>query len=88
MSSCVSSVHWFYSHLTNDVIPSSEADPKGSECLDKFVEMQDCMKSHKELYGDDEESDKALQDVATASAEEVEKSNKTKAEEGESETKS
>lgn len=30
----------------------SKADPKGSECLDKFHAMQECFKEHKEIYGD------------------------------------
>ncbi|KAG7297326.1 hypothetical protein JYU34_019298 [Plutella xylostella] len=36
----------------------SEAEPKGSECYEKFSVMQECMSNYPELYGkdDDEES--------------------------------
>ena len=39
--------------------------------------MRDCMKQHKELYGDDEESDRALQEVATATEEQKAKEGKS-----------
>lgn len=32
----------------------STADPKGSECYDKFSVMQQCLSKHPELYGDDD----------------------------------
>ena len=28
----------------------SEAEPKGTDCLDKFMEMNECMKRHPDLY--------------------------------------
>merc|ERR1712156_280976 len=30
----------------------SEAEPKGSDCIEKFVGMQECMSAHPEVYPD------------------------------------
>ena len=30
----------------------SEAEPKGTDCLQKFMEMNECMKTYPELYPD------------------------------------
>ncbi|CAH2094202.1 unnamed protein product [Euphydryas editha] len=35
----------------------SEADPKGSDCYEKFSVMQECMAQYPELYGKDEDED-------------------------------
>ncbi|XP_046971554.1 mitochondrial intermembrane space import and assembly protein 40 [Vanessa cardui] len=35
----------------------SEADPKGSDCYEKFSIMQECMGQYPELYGKDEDED-------------------------------
>ncbi|XP_045453000.1 mitochondrial intermembrane space import and assembly protein 40 [Melitaea cinxia] len=35
----------------------SEADPKGSDCYEKFSVMQGCMADYPELYGKDEDDD-------------------------------
>ena len=32
----------------------SESDPKGSECYEKFSDMQECLKRYPELYDDAE----------------------------------
>ncbi|XP_047994788.1 mitochondrial intermembrane space import and assembly protein 40 [Leguminivora glycinivorella] len=37
----------------------SEAEPKGSDCYEKFSEMQACMAGYPELYGRDEEEEEA-----------------------------
>lgn len=37
----------------------SEADPKGSDCYEKFSVMQECMSQYPELYGKDEDEDLA-----------------------------
>ncbi|XP_059050831.1 mitochondrial intermembrane space import and assembly protein 40-B-like [Achroia grisella] len=37
----------------------SEADPKGSDCYEKFSVMQDCMARYPELYGKDDDDDLA-----------------------------
>ncbi|KAG6457031.1 mitochondrial intermembrane space import and assembly protein 40 [Manduca sexta] len=46
----------------------SEADPKGSDCYEKFSVMQQCMSQYPELYGkdDDEELAAALHDAEDA----------------------
>lgn len=50
----------------------SEADPKGSDCYEKFSVMQQCMAEYPDLYGrdDDDELAEALagSDTATAPA--------------------
>ncbi|XP_049877619.1 mitochondrial intermembrane space import and assembly protein 40 [Pectinophora gossypiella] len=54
----------------------SEADPKGSDCYEKFSVMQDCMSHYPELYGKDEDDELAAAmseaeaggDAASASA--------------------
>lgn len=38
----------------------SEADPKGSDCYEKFSEMQTCMAGYPELYGKDDDDDVPL----------------------------
>ncbi|XP_073950843.1 mitochondrial intermembrane space import and assembly protein 40 [Choristoneura fumiferana] len=35
----------------------SEADPKGSDCYDKFSDMQTCMAQYPDLYGKDDDDD-------------------------------
>ncbi|CAG9789036.1 unnamed protein product [Diatraea saccharalis] len=35
----------------------SEADPKGSDCYEKFSVMQECMSHYPDLYGKDDDSD-------------------------------
>ncbi|KAM3955876.1 LOW QUALITY PROTEIN: mitochondrial intermembrane space import and assembly protein 40-B [Aphomia sociella] len=37
----------------------SEAEPKGSDCYEKFSVMQDCMAQYPELYGKDDDDDLA-----------------------------
>ncbi|XP_053613862.1 mitochondrial intermembrane space import and assembly protein 40-B [Plodia interpunctella] len=37
----------------------SEADPKGSDCYEKFSVMQECMAEYPELYGRDDDDDLA-----------------------------
>ncbi|XP_026759449.2 mitochondrial intermembrane space import and assembly protein 40 [Galleria mellonella] len=37
----------------------SEADPKGSDCYEKFSVMQDCMAQYPELYGKDDDDELA-----------------------------
>ena len=60
------------------VINFSEAEPKGSDCFDKFVEMQGCMKDYPELYEgqsdpmeaeESEDNDKAQEKPDTTSTE-------------------
>ena len=60
------------------VIHFSEAEPKGSDCFDKFVEMQACMKDYPELYEgqsdpleaeESEDNDKAQEKPDTTSTE-------------------
>ncbi|CAK1583205.1 unnamed protein product [Parnassius mnemosyne] len=46
----------------------SEADPKGSDCYEKFSVMQECMSQYPDLYGKDEDEDEDVAE-ATASAE-------------------
>ncbi|KAL4705504.1 hypothetical protein ACJJTC_016330 [Scirpophaga incertulas] len=48
----------------------SEADPKGSDCYEKFSVMQECMSHYPELYGkdDDEELSAALESANDASS--------------------
>ncbi|XP_065067148.1 mitochondrial intermembrane space import and assembly protein 40-B-like [Rhopilema esculentum] len=36
----------------------SEADPKGSDCIDQFRSMQECFVQHPEVYSMDDDSDK------------------------------
>ncbi|KAI8425462.1 hypothetical protein MSG28_007207 [Choristoneura fumiferana] len=36
---------------------ASEADPKGSDCYDKFSDMQTCMAQYPDLYGKDDDDD-------------------------------
>ena len=33
----------------------STQEPKGSECIEQFREMQACFQAHPEIYGDDQE---------------------------------
>ncbi|XP_047536969.1 mitochondrial intermembrane space import and assembly protein 40-B [Vanessa atalanta] len=47
----------------------SEAEPKGSDCYEKFSIMQECMGQYPELYGKDEDEDElaaALEQAADA----------------------
>jgi len=37
----------------------STEEPKGSECIEKFAEMQSCMQQHPELYSKEEEASQA-----------------------------
>ena len=49
----------------------SEADPKGSDCIEKFAEMQKCMQSYPELF---EEKEKKYDDQGDAPKENTEES--------------
>uniref|UniRef100_A0A6M2DSI7 Putative mitochondrial intermembrane space import and assembly protein 40 n=1 Tax=Xenopsylla cheopis TaxID=163159 RepID=A0A6M2DSI7_XENCH len=53
----------------------SQADPKGSDCFDKFKEMQDCMSQYPALYNkhtkDDDDDDDALDKVFEQAEEET-----------------
>lgn len=40
----------------------SEAEPKGSDCFEKFVDMQECMKNYPELYDDKEDPMSGIED--------------------------
>jgi intermembrane space import and assembly protein 40 len=33
---------------------SSKAEPKGSDCMEKFVAMQECFRAHPEIYMNDD----------------------------------
>lgn len=48
----------------------SEADPKGSDCYEKFSVMQECMAQYPELYGkdDDDELTAVLDEAANAAS--------------------
>lgn len=48
----------------------SDADPKGSDCYEKFSVMQECMSHYPELYGkdDDDELAAAMDSAAMDSA--------------------
>lgn len=48
----------------------SEAEPKGSDCYEKFSVMQECMAQYPELYGrdDDDEDDKLAAAIDASSA--------------------
>ncbi|XP_050673001.1 mitochondrial intermembrane space import and assembly protein 40 [Leptidea sinapis] len=50
----------------------SEAEPKGSDCYEKFSVMQDCMAQYPELYGKDDEDElaAAVDESVAASASE------------------
>ena len=43
----------------------SEAEPKGSDCFEKFSDMNECMSSYPELY---ENNDEAMHEAAQESA--------------------
>lgn len=47
----------------------SEADPKGSDCYEKFSVMQGCMADYPELYGKDEDDDELSAALEQASGE-------------------
>lgn len=44
----------------------STEEPKGSECIEKFAEMQNCMQQHPELYSKEEEASQADSEEAKA----------------------
>lgn len=46
---------------------SSDAEPKGSDCYEKFSVMQECMSHYPELYGreEDEELSNAMNESAS-----------------------
>ncbi|XP_072930234.1 mitochondrial intermembrane space import and assembly protein 40 [Epargyreus clarus] len=46
----------------------SEADPKGSDCYEKFSVMQECMSQYPELYGKDDDDDDELAAAFDSSA--------------------
>ncbi|XP_013192744.2 mitochondrial intermembrane space import and assembly protein 40 [Amyelois transitella] len=46
----------------------SEADPKGSDCYEKFSVMQDCMAGFPELYGRDDDDLADAVDAAVSAA--------------------
>ena len=37
------------------MLHNSEAEPKGSDCFDKFMDMQECMKQYPDLYDKDDD---------------------------------
>ena len=41
----------------------SEADPKGSDCIDQFKEMQECFMKYPEIYAPEDEKDIAKAEV-------------------------
>lgn len=45
----------------------SEAEPKGSDCYEKFSIMQDCMAKYPELYAKDDDDDELAQAMEAAS---------------------
>ena len=51
----------------------SEADPKGSDCFDKFVDMQECMRERPELYADDSTEDAMAEATEEIEAEQIAK---------------
>jgi intermembrane space import and assembly protein 40 len=51
----------------------SEAEPKGSDCIEKFSEMQSCMTKYPALYGKLNEPDEEEEDVLSIQEEEEEK---------------
>ncbi|CAB3219871.1 unnamed protein product [Arctia plantaginis] len=46
----------------------SDAEPKGSDCYEKFSVMQDCMANYPELYGRDEDDELAAAMDASSGA--------------------
>jgi len=36
----------------------SEAEPKGSDCFEEFVQMQECMSKHPSVYGTDKDDER------------------------------
>ena len=42
--------HNYWIVFDHPIIHFSEAEPKGSDCYEKFSTMQDCMKGHPEVY--------------------------------------
>lgn len=63
------------------ILFSSEAEPKGSDCFEKFVDMQECMKEYPQLYEDDE-------DPMAAATEESEKDSSSSESDNKAMTKS
>ena len=51
----------------------SEAEPKGSDCFEKFSEMNECMSNYPELY---ENNDEQMSEAAEESAKTTEKEQK------------
>ncbi len=47
----------------------SEAETKGSDCLDKFMTMQECMRQHPDLYEENDKEDGAAAALAAADGE-------------------
>lgn len=43
----------------NIFLECSDADPKGSDCYEKFSVMQECMSHYPELYGKDDDDELA-----------------------------
>ena len=48
----------------NRILFCSEAEPKGSDCFEKFSDMNECMSKYPELY---ENNDEALNEAAQES---------------------
>ena len=46
----------------------SQSEPKGSECVDAFREMSDCIRAHPETYGEPEEEQMLESDGKTLTA--------------------
>ena len=50
--------------ICNRILFCSEAEPKGSDCFEKFSDMNECMSKYPELY---ENNDEALNEAAQES---------------------
>ena len=44
----------------------SKADPRGSDCVEQFQQLQNCLLSHPEVYGKGDEETTAVGDAASA----------------------
>ena len=55
----------------------SEAEPKGSDCFEKFAEMNECMSKHPELYeNNDEQMSEAAEESVKSTETEQQKQKK------------
>ena len=55
----------------------SEAEPKGSDCFEKFADMQICMSKYPELYEDKEDTMGEAAEESAKATENVEKVEKS-----------